>query len=118
MMNTMREEMTSRHIYTHMLSQPAPPVIQTMNPPSATLDPPEPMLHCGFCNTDFSGDVSAHKRLCWPVHARRKLEMFLSKPLNRSAPNCLPGSQICGDCYACYAATRGYMSRIEHKYNH
>jgi len=100
--------------YPFVDSQPAPPVILKMGDPSVTV---ERTLHCGFCNTDFTGDVGAHKKACWPIHARLKIQILQSgiqSGLIDPHRSCPMQSRICGDCIGCYfaAATYVYMGRL------
>ncbi len=90
------------------LVEPAPPIILSISPQQSTNKLTVPaLLHCGFCNTEFSGDVLEHKRICWPINAKRISTTPPSKPLLEGKHICR--LKICGDCYGCRRRAGDYL---------
>jgi hypothetical protein len=87
------------------LVEPVPPMIVSINPQPQAVPV---MIHCGFCNTKFSGDVREHKRICWPIYAKRISTTPPSKPLDPRRM-CPADARICGDCYGCRHDVGSYL---------
>lgn len=91
------------------MGEPIPPVFLSVSPqPLADKLPVPALLHCGFCNAEFSGDVREHKRICWPVNARRISTTPPSKPLDPKHM-CSAEARICGDCFGCRHDLHNYL---------
>lgn len=88
------------------LVEPVPPIILSIKIHNPQVVPA--LLHCGFCNTKFSGGVREHKRICWPIYAKRISTTLPSKPLDPSRV-CPADARICGDCFACRHDVGNYL---------
>ena len=67
-------------------------------------------LHCGFCQTNFTGDIKEHQKKCWTTQRIKSLPSLLVDLSGlKVVPNCPPGRRLCGNCVACRQDACGYI---------